>query len=177
MKYQHSRLSGGYTLVEMLVVIAVIGILAAIAAPNWLALLSRLRLNAAQAEALSAMRGAQARAIREKRVWETSFRITDERVQWSVHPIDNLPEANWIWKDLIDEDADNIEIDLSNTTLRRRNGAYRIQFQYKGRVNGQLGRITFITRGQDNSANATKRCVWVSTLLGVLRTDGDRGCQ
>ncbi|MCL1464472.1 pilus assembly FimT family protein [Argonema galeatum] len=176
MQYQYSRFSRGYTLVEMLVVIALIGIISAIAVPGWLAFLNRIRLNSSQAQALSVMREAQVNAKREKRIWEASFRNSNGLVQWSTHP-DSLPPESWNWQNLIGEDADNIEIDVSKTTLLRRDGAYNVQFQYKGHVNGQLGRITFIIRAQSNSANASKRCVWVSTLLGVLRTDGDRGCQ
>jgi len=176
MEYRSPRFNRGYTLVEMLVIIALIGIISAIATPSWLAFLNRIRLNSAQAQALSVMREAQVNSKREKRVWEASFRNSNGLVQWSTHP-DSLPPVSWYWQNLLGEDADNIEIDVSKTTLRRRGGVYNVQFQYKGHVNGQLGRITFITRGQSNSTNAPKRCVWVSTLLGVLRTDGDRGCQ
>ena len=90
----------GFTLVEMLVIIILIGILSAITAPSWLSLLKRQRLNTAQAETLSIMREAQARAKREKRVWQASFRKTNDLVQWSIHT-DNESENNWIWNNLI----------------------------------------------------------------------------
>ncbi len=166
----------GYTLLEILVILVVVGILAAISAPSWLSLLNRWRLNTAQAEALSVMREAQANARREKRVWQASFREMNAQVQWSLHP-PNESETNQIWNNLTREDANKISILDSYTTLQNRNGVYGVQFKHNYWVNGQLGRITFITRGQSNSTNAPKRCVWVSTLLGVLRTDGDRGCQ
>lgn len=176
MKFQPSKSILGYTLVEFLVIVVVIGIMSAIAAPSWLSLLNRLRLNAAQAEALSVIREAQASAKREKRNWEASFRKNNQRVQWSVHP-ESESQDNWKWNDLIGENAERIDIDESYSTFEKRNGAYHAGFQHKGWAIPQLGRITFISRGATNSKKALRRCVFVSTYLGAMRTDSDRGCQ
>lgn len=174
MKHQYSQSLSGFTLVELLVIVVVIAILSAIATPGWQAFLKRYRLNAAQAEALSIIRQAQHKAKSEKRVWEASFRKSDRYIQWSVHPVTDT-ETNRTWNYLLSEDADQIDIDQAKTTLRQSDGSYNIQFQYKGRVNGQLGRITFMSPGAND--RAIRRCVFVSTLLGAMRTDSDRGCQ
>lgn len=174
MKYQYSQSKRGFTLVELLVIVAVIAILSAIATPSWQAFLKRYRLNTAQAEALSIMRQAQYKAKSEKRVWEASFRKSDRFIQYSVHPVSDT-ETNRTWNYLLSEDADQIDIDRTKTTLRQTNETYNIQFQYKGRVNGQLGRITFMSPGANDKA--PRRCVFVSTLLGVMRTDSDKDCQ
>lgn len=174
MKYQYSQAHGGFTLVELLVIVVVIAILSAIATPSWQAFLKRYRLNASQAEALSIMRQAQHKAKSEKRVWEASFRKSDRYIQWSVHPVSDT-QTNYTWNYLLSEDADQIDIDTTKTTLRQSNGTYNIQFQYKGRVNGQLGRITFMSPAANDKA--PRRCVFVSTLLGAMRTDSDKGCQ
>lgn len=174
MKSQTSSLNSGFTIVELLVVIVAIAILAAIANPTWQVILKRQRLNSAQAEALNIIRQAQYKAKSEKRVWEASFRKSDRYIQWSVHPATDT-ETNRTWNYLLSENSDQIDIDQTKTTLRHSDGSYNIQFQYKGRVNGQLGRITFMSPGAND--RAIRRCVFVSTLLGAMRTDSDRGCQ
>lgn len=176
MRLSSEKSTRGYTLLEIVIIVLIVGILSAIAAPSWLGFLARLRLNAARSQALSIMRDAQASAKREKRVWQASFRNTNSGVQWSVHP-ENAPEPNRIWNNLIGENADKIEIDQSYSTLRRSNQIYYVQFQHKGWLDGVLtGRITFVARGVGGE-NATRRCVFVSTILGALRTDENRGCQ
>lgn len=175
----------GYTLVEILVIVVIVGILSAIAAPSWLAFLTRQRLNAAQAQALSAMREAQTSAKREKRVWEACFRQneTEKKLEWSAHPVSasgGVMCANARWQNLIDSDGDMIAIATTGTarsTLFNRNNIYRVQFGYKGTVNGQLGKIAFIPANQTNQNNASKRCVVVSTLLGAIRTGGNNECN
>lgn len=175
----------GYTFVELLVIVVIVGILSAIAAPSWLAFLTRVRLNAAQAQTLSAMREAQAAAKREKRVWEACFwqNATEQKVQWSAHPVPASGGgicANAQWQNLIESDADQIAIatsGIARSTLFNRNNIYRVQFGHKGRVNGQLGKITFIAANQPNQNQGSKRCVVVSTLLGAIRTAGNNECN
>lgn len=183
MLFQAKKSDGGYTLLEVLIIAAIIGILSAIAAPSWLGFLTRLSLNAAQAEALTIMRDAQGKAKLQKRVWEACFwqNDSDRKVQWSVHPVSQSSGdicTNARWQNLIRSDADKIAIDINSSaraTLFNRNNIYRVQFNHKGWVNGQLGKITFTTRNQTN--NSPRRCVVVSTLLGALRTAQDRECR
>jgi type II secretory pathway pseudopilin PulG len=60
------RSQAGFTLLETLVIIIIIGVLFAIAAPGWLAFLSRQRVNAVRGDAVQALRTAQAEARRTK---------------------------------------------------------------------------------------------------------------
>ena len=183
MLFQSKQSDGGYTLLEILIIVFIVGILSAIAAPSWLGFLTRLSLNTAQAEALNIMRDAQAKAKLQKRVWEACFQQndTEKKVQWSVHPVSQQSGdicTNARWQNLIGSDTDKIAIDISSparSTLFKRNNIYRVQFNHKGWVNGQLGKITFTTRNQTN--NSPRRCVVVSTLLGALRTAQERECR
>jgi type II secretory pathway pseudopilin PulG len=180
MLFQSKKSERGYTLLEILIIAAIIGILCAIAAPSWLGFLARLSLNAAQAEALTIIRDAQAKAKLQKRVWEACFWQNDSerKVQWSVHP---TPQSegnictNAKWQNLLRADADKIAIDSNRSTLQNNNNIYRVRFNHKGWVHGQLGRMTFMARNQNGSRS--RRCVFVSTLLGATRTTQDRGCD
>lgn len=185
MKRRLNKAIAGFTLVEMLVVIAIMGILAAISAPSWLSFLTRQRVNAAQAEALSAMRQAQANAKREKREWQACFWDDGTNVKWAVTPTTTACSdvAVGSWNNLIGEDSEKIAIDTATASSDlppASNGFYRVAFQYKGLVaDGGTGKITFGVRrtlGSPGVADGTKRCVRVETLLGAMSTAQNNEC-
>lgn len=161
-----SNSTGGFTLLETMIVVAIVGVLTAIAAPSWLSFRDTQSLNTARSEALSAIREAQTNAIQKRRKWQVSFRELEDRVQWVTHPADIDPNSMLNWKNF----PRGVHLD-PETTLRTSKGVRRAQFNYLGQVNGQLGRITFST---ENSGEV-KRCVVVSTLLGTIRTGQNRG--
>jgi prepilin-type N-terminal cleavage/methylation domain-containing protein len=150
----------GFSLLEMLVVLILVGILAAIAAPRWLAFVNTQRLNIAQGEIYQAMQSAQSQAKLHRSPWQISVRQLDGTVQWATHAAQTPPSAS-DWKSL---DA-AIQLD-SETTLPEAAGVRRLQFNHKGRVNGSMGRITLSSK----SDSRIKRCVNVANLLGLIRT-------
>lgn len=151
--------SNGFTLLEVLVSIVIIGILAAITVPSWLAFVDTQRLNTAQNEVYLAIRQAQSQAIKNKLTWQVSFREQNDIVQWAVSPPQN--PANTIWNNL---DA-NVRLD-AETTLQKSNSVSQIQFDDRGNVIPPFRRITLSSK----SGGKAKRCVYISTILGAMRT-------
>ncbi len=159
-KQWRSQPSSGYTLLEWVVVILIVGILAAIQVPSWSGLLHRSRLSIAHNQVYQAMQEAQGNARRQKVTWQVSFRLLGDKTQWAIHPKANTPgTAQWHTLD------SRIELDDKETTLRKAQNVYRVEFNHRGHINGQLGRVTLAVK----NTKTLKRCVIVSTLLGHLR--------
>lgn len=181
MKPYSKQSIAGFTLVEMIVVVVIVGILAAIAAPTWQGWLTRQRVNSAQAEALNTLRQAQANAKREKRMWQTCFRDDGTRVAYIItasNDCNTIPINSW--NSLLAEDSNIVAIDTANT---KGGNSFTMQFQYKGLLvetdPPQTGKITFGIRNNQGSAGTrpgTKRCVTVQTLLGAMSLASDQEC-
>lgn len=152
--------SFGFTLLEILIVVLIVGILMSIMALGWNNLLTRQQLNVARSDAHQIIRKAQLEAIHRRVPWQASFRQIGNQVEWASHAA-SLPPARATWQTL----TSVVRIDAPETTFPRASGVYRMRFNYLGHVNGQLGRLTFTGR----NGGRLKRCVFVSTLLGTLR--------
>lgn len=179
------RMIVGFTLIEVLVVMAMIGILSAIAAPSWLSFANNQRLNSAQSRAFSTLRLAQSNAKRTQTIWQASFRNTPTISQYAIHPdppstTDNAYWDNLPWQNFAEgvRIVEHTETSVPNRTTLRAVTAipepdiYQAQFKPQGNVNGQMGKITFVSGSSDR-----KKCVIISTLLGAMRVDENTGCN
>jgi prepilin-type N-terminal cleavage/methylation domain-containing protein len=181
--------SNGFTLLEILIIIAIFGILAAIAVPSLLAFIDIQRLNTSQTQIFNAMRQAQSQATREKITWQISFREQNGFVQWAIHQAQaeefipgTIAANDQLWQNL----EPNIRIDTERnnknkyeTTLPQQTSplAWRVMFNYQGcpvfKVGNEctqtslrtLGQITFLSQ----NGGKARRCVYVSTILGAMR--------
>jgi prepilin-type N-terminal cleavage/methylation domain-containing protein len=162
-----SSATAGFTLIETIIVVSIIGILSAIAAPSWLGFINRQSLNTAQSKVYQAMQETKSNAMHQKVTWQLSVREISIKgkttVQWAIHP-ESIHPADARWESL----APQIQLYAPETTLYKdkKKDVQRVQFNYIGNTNGQLGQITLTT----NNSSKLKRCVYVSTLIGTVRT-------
>ena len=179
------RKIGGFTLIEILVVMAIVGILSAIAAPSWIGFVNNQRLNAAQSQAFSTLKLAQSNAKRNQVMWQATFRNTPTASQYAVHrtPTEITDEAYWNslpWENfnagvqIVESTESQPKTTLTKLTADPEPDVYRVQFTSQGNPNGlgEMGRITFKTNSGDR-----KKCVIISTLLGSMRMAENSGCN
>ncbi len=185
-KRGRSRTNLGFTLIEILVVMLMVGILVAIAALSWAAFVNNQRLNSAQSRAFSTIRLAQSYAKRDQTMWQATFRNTSSFAQYAIHktPTTTTNQAYWDslpWENfeqgvrIVDNTESQPRTTLTKLTAVPEPDVYRVQFRSQGIPNGlgELGRITFVGKvGGDR-----KKCVIISTILGSMRVAADSQCN
>ena len=145
----------GFTITELIIVVLIIGIVAGIAAPGWLAFTNRQRLRISVDRAYQAMFKARRNAVRDKTGWQTTFQETTNSngqivIRYAIHQAaiapNNLPESTWQYLEPGIEIDDNGRNDKGEyeTTLRivnpetnaviesRDKAMYRALFNYQG---------------------------------------------
>jgi len=162
----------GLTLTELLIVVAVVGILSAIVAPSWLSFLARQQVESGQGQVRLDVQEAQLKAQQKNVLWQFSIREKFGVVETSVHPATAVP-STVVWNAL----NNSIQIDQFETTLLSSDSVYYVRFDEKGNVRkSRRGRVTLSSK----KAPDIKRCVFISTLLGATRaakeqSNPDRG--
>ena len=176
---------GGFTLLEVLVTVLVLGILSSIAAPSWLAFINRQRVRTVNDRVLQTLRTAQSEAKRTK---------SDVTVTFSYDPNANPPVKPTFTIDT--NTPQNLdaggEIKPGQVKLfAQANGVSTIKsitFNYQGTITSpsiqsktprQLtGGFTVTIYPPDSPANtAAKQCVIVETLIGGMRTAEGTECN
>ena len=177
--------AAGFTMLETLIILLIIGIFIAIVGPSWLMFINNQRLKLSLDRAYWAMELAQSNAKRDKIAWQASFKEVGENVQVAVHQADIPPAqvpANQ-WKNL----EPQIQIDPEETTVlpvnenneeKEKSTIRRVMFNYRGcpvsRSYHDCTQTSIAAKGtltlyHPNLTNS-QRCIIISTLLGHKRT-------
>ena len=196
----------GFTLLEVLVTIVIVGILSAIAAPSWLGFVARQRLNKANDTVLAVVREAQGKAKNSKLSHNISFRTDNNKPQVAIYPA-NRPLDDSDWRNLgrdsgVDTDKFLLgtNLDGSNTKKTGNNISYSapfdedppaippqtITFNHIGILESADGtssdtglKVLLAIPKPDTPTEASnvKRCVILETLIGGIRTAKDEDCD
>jgi type II secretory pathway pseudopilin PulG len=177
--------AAGFTMIELLIIILIIGIFSAIVAPSWLMFINNQRLKVSLDRAYSAMELAHSNAKRDKISWQASFKEVGSNVQIAVHPADippgQVPASQW--KELepqiqIDPDETTVLIVNENNEQKEKGTIRRVMFNHRGcpvsRSDHDCTLTSIRAKGtltlyHPNLKNS-QRCIIISTLLGHKRT-------
>jgi prepilin-type N-terminal cleavage/methylation domain-containing protein len=190
-KYLPSTSQSGFTMIEILVVVILIGVLSAIAAPSWLTFVNRQRVGSANERVLGVIKKAQSEAKTKKRKYNISIRTTTisgkSTPQITFHPsltaLADVPDAQWenlgepgqilLGTNITTENNGSTTTAFSNSLSAKT----LISFDYTGKlpsnptpdVSNKL--IIAVGIPVTSTSVGIKRCVMISTLLGTASTE------
>ncbi|MCC3529112.1 MAG: transcriptional regulator [Microcoleus sp. PH2017_22_RUC_O_B] len=166
----------GYTIIELLIIVLILGIFASIAAPGWLGFINRQRVRTVNDRVFQSLRTAQSEAKRTKRNVTIVFNNNT-----STPPVD--PPTVTIDGNTQQLNAQG-EIKPGTIALGTNApapSANSITFDYQGNVN-QLPLDPSSPNGRRFVATVSvpgggaKQCVFVETLIGGMRTAEGNDC-
>ncbi|MGB3312171.1 MAG: prepilin-type N-terminal cleavage/methylation domain-containing protein [Nodosilinea sp.] len=168
--------SAGFTLIEGLIVVVIIGLMMAIAAPSFFGFWQQRKINTARDMVYQALRVTQADAMQQRHDRRFSIRDRNGQIEWANHADATSATQVTAWQPLIEG---VVLADIDNTLVAS-GGIYYVKFDMHGNIKGRLGTVTVAMSGP----KTTHRCVVVSTMIGAMRkgqghtraNDNNRSC-
>ncbi|NET54093.1 MAG: type II secretion system protein [Merismopedia sp. SIO2A8] len=153
---ERSPSTAGFSILEVIVVMVIVGLLGAIAAPSWLALVNRQRLNATRDEVVQAIRTTQGNAKQRR----SSQKLVFDEIKFESDGVD----------------PDSIEMTVTDNSGQT---ISELEFVQDGTiVTNDASNFTLpfkIVLSPTNSG--AKRCIFVESLLGSVRLEADGDCS
>jgi prepilin-type N-terminal cleavage/methylation domain-containing protein len=146
----------GFTLTELMIALVIIGVIAAIASPNFLGFLNRIKVNNSLEQLLGAIKETQRQAMRQGK--RCRININPSTKILSATPSDCLLNTRTI------DDSVTIRTNLPG-------GSPNISFSYKGNTT-RMGTIVLSSNFTD-----TQKCFVISLGLGIMRTGNYTGSK
>lgn len=165
MKIHLLACQSGFTLVESLLTVAVIGIFAAIAAPSFTTWLSNKKIDDVTAQLEGAIREAQAQAIKKSQACTLNI-----GAQVTSTPPDCLPSGP---RDLTKLDASIFSNNNSEVLVKAINldSPPKVLFTFRGTISiagAGTGLVTIYSGA--GASNRRSRCIAIASGIGVVRT-------
>ncbi|MCP6757930.1 MAG: type II secretion system GspH family protein [Fischerella sp. CENA71] len=193
---EYNQHDAGFSLLEVLVVIVMIGVLSAIAIPSWLTFVKRQQINKANDAVFAALQDAQQEAKKKKVSYSVSIRTDNNTPQIAIYQ--GSTPTNWLdlGRDLgikpkqiiLGTNLSNVNTNGGSVTYASAfdtNAPQTITFDYMGILASKTNNnapdtglkvIVAIPQVGNNSVSQVKRCVIVETLIGGMRTAKDTSC-
>lgn len=184
-RYATRHSTSGFTLIEVLVVVIIIGILFAIAAPGWEAILSRQRVSSLREQVGQVLRQTQIEARNSRSPRAIVFDNNNDVPRYATvaynNSLDLTTLTNWQAFGNGGLQAGTVRLSTNRTTGPLRNA---IVFDSNGAVAqppvvsaGQMSPPFTVTaeKASNSTIVGTKRCIRVTSLLGAVQlADGAR---
>ncbi|MEB3282702.1 MAG: GspH/FimT family pseudopilin [Lyngbya sp.] len=165
----------GFTIIEVMLVVSIIAIFAAIAAPAWDAFATRQRIRTVNNQVLRTLQTAQAEAKRTKQEITVTF---DESVDPPQYQIGNQPEEDLNLNGEVPQGQIQIYVQANGN-----DAIDAITFDYMGAVidpekipDPQQKNTNGFTVTVSTPDGGFKQCVKVVTLLGAMITSEGNNC-
>ncbi|MEO1068094.1 MAG: prepilin-type N-terminal cleavage/methylation domain-containing protein [Cyanobacteria bacterium J06638_6] len=173
MKYRSTaskRPEAGFTLLELLVVVVLAAVLAAIAAPSWLAFANRQRSNSVRSDLTQVLRNAQQDAIQLR---QTRTVVIDEAAPAPTVQVNGREQA--LGSGGNNSGQVTLEAYGFNADGTQNAAINSVAFDYRGLPVGTdtLPFVVAISSGQ----SAAQQCVIVANLLGGIKLASNAECD